>query len=55
MLYMLVRLYLSYSLFVWVGLCITLAVFYIRIKVIIMHITLHIGRYAAAELFTMDT
>ena len=41
MLYMLVRLYLSYSLFMQVGLRITLAVFYLRIKVNAMRITLH--------------
>ena len=32
---------LSHSLILWVGLHITLVVFYIRTKVNIMHITLH--------------
>ena len=44
MLCMLVRLYLSYSLFVLVGLRITLEVLYIRNKVIVMRITLHYFR-----------
>ena len=33
--------YVSYSLFMWVGLCITLMVLYIRFKVIVIRITLH--------------
>ena len=41
MLCMLVGLYLSYSLFMQVGLCITPAVLYICVKVIVIHITFH--------------
>ena len=42
MLCMLVRLCLSYSLSVWLGLCITLAVVRMGFKVIVMHTTLHL-------------
>ena len=54
MLCMLVRLYLSYSLFVRVGLCITLAVLYIRIKVIVMRITLqsHVCSHGLKDVLT---
>ena len=52
MLCMLVRLY-SYGLIMWGSLCITLAVVYIRIKVNVMRITLHIISYYF-HLFCLD-